>query len=195
MKGKLIKTEEGLYNLKFNNDEDMMKCSLGLLSLKNCQAIERGYDLDELAKNEYRNFPSKANGEASLPRWGEDQHATKKQKAYKKGFMKALELMGDKRFTERDVRGAYIQGTNDGAQFESMRDYDSEDDNEPWEFAEEAEKEFTQSLQQKEWDVEIVMERSKFIVDKSLRSDVNNGFNYTPKLDVDGCLILKEIEL
>lgn len=48
MKAKLIKTKEGLYHLKFNNEADMMDCSLGLLSLKNCEAIERGYDLDEI---------------------------------------------------------------------------------------------------------------------------------------------------
>lgn len=45
-----------------------------------------------------------------------------------------------------------------------------------------------------EWDVEIEMERSQFIVDKSLRNDIKNGFNYTTKLDADGCLILKKKE-
>jgi hypothetical protein len=37
------------------------------------------------------------------------------------------------------------------------------------------------------------MERSKFIVDKSQRDDVRNGFNYRPKLDSENCLILKKV--
>jgi|688.fasta_scaffold87097_10 hypothetical protein len=37
------------------------------------------------------------------------------------------------------------------------------------------------------------MERSKFIVDKSQRDDVRNGFNYRPKLDSENCLTLRKI--
>ena len=48
MKAKLIKEGSFGYKIKFYNDDDMAACALGLLSLKNGQAIELGYDLDEL---------------------------------------------------------------------------------------------------------------------------------------------------
>ena len=62
------------------------------LSLKNCQAIERGYDLDELAE-ECQNILIKDN-------WRESQS---QKIAFNLGFQKALELMGDKKFSEEDV--------------------------------------------------------------------------------------------
>jgi hypothetical protein len=138
------------------------------LSFKNCQAIELGYDLDELAEELTKaHNPNNNDFEAGV----------------KAGFQKALEILGGKKFTEEDIRKAYIQGTNDGAQFESMRDYDSEDDNEPWEFAEEAEKEFIQSLQQNEWEVEVVTQKL-FGMGDWIKS---------PVTDADGCLILKRV--
>ena len=55
MKGKLIKTSNGIYDLfegtRFISTTDSPDGTANKLSLKNCQAIERGYDLDELAKN------------------------------------------------------------------------------------------------------------------------------------------------
>jgi hypothetical protein len=165
-----------------------------MLSLKNCQAIERGYDLDELINESFDNM-----GYHSTV----TPHEEKQFKlGYTLGFQKAVEILGDKKFSEEDVRKAYIQGTNDGAQFESMRDYDSEDDNEPWEFAEEAEKELIQSLQQNEWDVEIEMEdhwlKSKTDACPNFHikygcSDISKCVCRLPKLDADGCLILKRI--
>lgn len=47
MKAKLIKREDGLYSLYDENG----KLIYGKLSIKNCQAIERGYDLDDSLSN------------------------------------------------------------------------------------------------------------------------------------------------
>jgi hypothetical protein len=94
MKAKLIKREDGLYSLYDENG----KLIYGKLSIKNCQAIENGYDLDDSLSN-------------------------------------------------------------------------------------------FQSLQQTEWDVEIEME---FVEEEQTGTHLVWG-RATPKLDADGCLILKKI--
>lgn len=175
MKAKLIKVDDIFYIIKDLNGELIE----GNLSLKNCQSIERGYDLDELAKNEYRNFPSRANGEKILTRWGEDQHATKKQKAYKKGFMKALELMGDKKFSEVDMLnfGEYVW--KHGGRERSMNQLLND----------------CKAPQQTEWDVEIVMEEAGIQLSPNVTSVEDSDYVVTtqkPKLDEDGCIILKK---
>ena len=109
MKAKLIKEKDGRFHLWLNigtKDADHIASNEPLvgewgrdllkykLSLKNCQAIERGYDLDELVEE---NFKTTSFG------------TTNKWVAYetfRKGFQKALELMGDKKFTEKDVKMA-----------------------------------------------------------------------------------------
>jgi hypothetical protein len=85
MEAKLIKTPEQFYKLKFYNDEDMMSCALGLLSLKNCQAIENGYDLDEIATEWYKQqkFQDLSDNIVSIGYLN----------MFKAGFQKALELM------------------------------------------------------------------------------------------------------
>ena len=103
MKAKLIKTIDGyeLFTqgfLKGSTNHGLID-SLNIeegsirykLSLKNCQAIENGYDLDELA----REITDK-----------EHLLATQYSKGFEKGiivgFQKALELMGDKKFSEEE---------------------------------------------------------------------------------------------
>lgn len=114
------------------------------LSLKNCQAIERGYDLDELAENIKT----------------EDGFAHRQ--SFKAGFQKALELMGDKKFSEEDIRKA----------MESMANLLplSMIDN------------YIQSLQQTQWDVEIEM---------WFHGTRHKKGEWIPKLNAEGCLILK----
>jgi hypothetical protein len=152
------------------------------LSLKNCQSIERGYDLDELAKEVYRDFPLTSKDD--LSRWGQDVHAPKKQKAYKKGFMKALELVSDKRFSRGDV--AYILNT---MQIDDIS------------FDEAIIK--LQSLQQSEWVVEVEMrclvsasfqmlDFSKDPIQTTGKVDLG-CMEERPKLDENKCLILKRI--
>jgi hypothetical protein len=101
---------------------------------------------------------------------------------FKNGFNKAIELNKDKVFTEEDVRKAYMDGVSNGHNF----GYPAIDHTDK----------YIQSLQQPtEIDVEIKMEPCFY--DQSL-----GGFStsYTedkpkeqPKLDKDGCLILKKI--
>ena len=157
MKGKLHKMVSG-YILSLNGDIDdpyaIVNKQLAKdhewhrLSLKNCQAIERGYDLDELAMG-YDLY--------------ENINFVGQMRAFKAGFQKALELMGDKKFSEEQLRESFLHVQNDPT-------FDV----------------FKQSLQQTEWDVEIEMEwiQSTFILGNP---------HQIPKLDDDGCLILKRI--
>ena len=62
------------------------------LSLKNCEAIANGYDLDELADEYYKRLelvPHKGN-------------------AYISGFKKALEILRDKKYDETDLYRAFL---------------------------------------------------------------------------------------
>lgn len=152
------------------------------LSIKNCQAIERGYDLDELA-DEWLDY----NGH----KWSNnDDTAGDNYGSFKAGFQKALELMGDKKFSEEDMLRAYNQGGNDGAIYvSSCEDYGSyEQIKKSQKESEQRDKEFIQSLRQTEWDVELVQEQGK---DTFGNAELTW---YNPKIDADGCFILKRAE-
>ena len=151
MKGKLIKTD---VNFLLEDDKGVVIASTSLnkeglsLSQKNCQTIERGYDLDELAMG-YDLY--------------ENINFVGQMRTYKAGFQKALELMGDKKFSEEQLRESFLHVQNDPT-------FDV----------------FKQSLQKTEWDVEVVM----------VPAMSNNGNVYygdIPKLDENGCLILKKL--
>jgi hypothetical protein len=159
------------------------------LSKQNCDEIFEVVDVEKLA-DEYI---------VVKPKYREHEHNLAVS-AYKEGFHKAMELNKDKQFTLEDVLNAYMEGTNDGTQFESLMDYDSEDFDEAHEFAKEAEKEFRESLQQPtEIEVEIEMElhptnhASGLELTGNKLMDVAILENYQPKLDKNGCLILKKI--
>lgn len=139
---------------------------IGELSLTNCQAIERGYDLDELAKREYL-----------------DGYDTTKlcRTCFKDGFQKALEILGDKKFTEDDVRRAMTHALR---QYHYGALYACQDGNHP------TIDNFIQSLQQTEWDVEIEME-GPLVYPANLPRLGEERPTYRPKLDQNGCLILK----
>jgi hydroxymethylpyrimidine pyrophosphatase-like HAD family hydrolase len=135
------------------------------LSVKNCIDIKNGYDLMKLAEeNSHKYYDVKTT----------DWHCN--YNGFFSGFQKAMELNKDKVFTEEDMRKAYFDGYNDK---EENRYFNP-----------------SKSLQQPiEIDVEIKMEPCFY--DQSL-----GGFStsYTedkpkeqPKLDKDGCLILKKI--
>ena len=62
------------------NTFDKPKGDILQLSLKNCQAIERDYDLEDLATNAADNYDSSGNWHVAY-------------ELYKQGFQKALELM------------------------------------------------------------------------------------------------------
>ena len=173
MEVKLIKTE---VNYLLENEEGVIIAStslknLGLsLSVKNCQAIELGYDLDELAdevlkKHNWETFPSAI-------------------KVFKEGFQKALEIRSDKKFSEEDMRKA-IGISKNGSMQEQHNGYGGSAiprlvlDNLPSD-------EIIQSIQQTEWDVDIVtttiMENGKCGLDVPI---------IKPKFDSNNCLILK----
>ena len=107
MKAKLHKMVSG-YILSLNGDIDDPYAIVNeelaedygwyKLSLENCQAIERGYDLDELAMG-YDLY--------------ENINFVGQMRAYKAGFQKALELMGDKIFTLDDIHTIFIMGATD----------------------------------------------------------------------------------
>ena len=149
MKAKLIKREDGLY---FLHDENG-KLIYGKLSLKNCEAIVNGYDLDELAENLYlKSGPDGISDTLS----------------FKIGFQKALEILGDKKFSEEDMKKAIHFGASWREQLFNGTTKTSE---------------LFESLQQTEWDVEIVM-------------DICGDKVYAvpePALDENGCLILRRI--
>ena len=157
MKGKLIKTD---VNFLLEDDKGVVIASTSLnkeglsLSQKNCQAIERGYDLDELAMG-YDLY--------------ENINFVGQMRAYKAGFQKALELMGDKKFSEEQLRESFLHVQNDPT-------FDV----------------FKQSLQQTEWDVDILEE----CLDKNCDGINKKGECITtgkPKLDSNNCLILKKL--
>jgi hypothetical protein len=177
MKAKLIKTENG-YGLK---DCELIAFVSTVrtehrhhkLSLKKCQAIERGYDLYELAKENYHKFWSVVDESEML------DHTF----GYVEGFQKALELMGNKKFTEEDMK-SFARNY-----YREIRENTS---NLLWEdLADKCMKEHIQSLQQNEWEVEVEMES----IHSDNIFDVNGNIKPTvrPKLDADGCLILKRV--
>jgi hypothetical protein len=158
MKPKLIKLDSN-YFLKIGDTTFATSATPNLsasirhsLSIKNCQAIERGYDLDELANEYYKEMsPSSDMVDVNV---------------FKAGFQKALEILGDRRFTiEQVVELAKILISNPM----------STSGKHPQELVDE----YVRSLQQNEWEVEIEM-------------DILNEYDQ-PKLDADGCLILKRV--
>lgn len=171
MKAKLIKTENG-YGLK---DCELIAFVSTVrtehrhhkLSLKNCQAIERGYDLYELAKENYHKFWSVVDESEML------DHTF----GYVEGFQKALDLMGDKKFSEEDIRKAIEFGIHieEGVYEFVDKKYEIKQN------------QFIQSLQQNEWEVEVDMD--------AIPADrAPNGWDTFPKLDADGCIILKRVK-
>lgn len=120
------------------------------LSTKNCQTIENGYDLEELVDIET------------------EKYGTLTPKSFRRGFLygfqKAIEILGNKKFSDEDIINAHYQGVKDV----------SLDD-------------FLKSIQKSEWDIQIEM---KDVYD-GLDEMAQPQYSKQPKLDADGCLILK----
>lgn len=151
MEGKLIKDKND-YFLDLEN-------KIGQLSLKNCQAIENGYDLDDkISKHLEKN----------------DIEASAKRVQVIKELI--FEILGDKKFSEKDVINAFHVG-----RLYQGREGDTTIEN------------YLQSLQQTEWDVIVEMECpqcKEWGYISECRNNCNQKF-LQPKLDADGCLILK----
>ena len=162
MTEKLVKT--GNDYILYSKDKTVLGITSGtmegrMLSLKNCQAIENGYDLDELFDEvdesiDYQEFDFSS---------------------FKLGFKKAIELLGDKKFSENEMWNMFYFGDSLKNQIKSGKI-----ENKPMG---EIFDNYIQSLQQTEWDVEIVM-------------DICGDKVYAvpePALDENGCLILRRI--
>jgi hypothetical protein len=166
MEAKLKKESGGAYTLVLDNPKEYPS-PLPFLSIKNCQAIERGYDLDELAREEIL-------------------YNDQKREWWKAGFQKALEILGDKKFSDEDVIliAEYIRVASQSTPSVRTKDLFNE----------------YQSLQQTEWEVEI---RKEYV--GKCKGNNNDGcfldspghdcgcYECKPKLDATGCLILKRI--
>ena len=179
MFGKLLKTEKGHYILiddtKGTYDKGLLigtsrNSDVNKLSIKNCESIERGYDLDGLAKvfHEQHKFASSHIADIT---------------SFKLGFQKALEILGDKKFDELDITLAMHR----------VWDWIEDDKDEECSSMTELRDKHFKSLQQTEWEAEIEMEPyydGEFIDDGKTHIVEPK---WRPKFDEDGCLILKRI--
>ena len=173
MEGKLYKTNNNTYILvdptKGTYDDGYTlgtsrESQFNKLSIKNCQTIELGYDLDELLDNITPNNGTTGNISERI--------------GFVKGFQKALELMGDKKFSEEDIHEAYYLGEReDRSGFHDL----------------------LHLKQQTEWDVEVEMicphpsDTYRCGLQYGCDGDGCNHPKQVPYLDADGCLILKKI--
>lgn len=178
--GKLIKTEFGF---KLNDLDGVYVASVqtGSLSLENCQAIERGYDLQELA--EIKHPISMLFDHHSKHRDKYDCNLEKRN-AFIEGAKTILEILGDKKFTEDEMIKA-IESTISSCSVKRVTNrYVPDELLDEVECALDAE-DIIQELQQTEWDVEIDMElnlNGKNAIERS---------QYVPKRDSKGKMILK----
>ena len=156
------------YDTIASTDSVMLKVceDVKKLSLKNCEAIENGYDLDKLSLSYVSDHLTK----------GTDEYHNS-QIDFKEGFQKALEILGDKKFSEEDILDAWEDGaTNNHPLTKSKKEN------------------LLKSLQQTEWDVEIEMEviNEQFSPGATCIADSDYiTVTKAPKLDADSCLILK----
>ena len=166
MEGKLIKTGDQF--LLRNKEDEVIAITSGtmegrMLSLKNCQAIENGYDLDEIKRKLFYGF--------------DGQPSSFTTAAVEQTIRIMIEILGDKKFSENKLLVDFVYFLNDRHFNKYMVDTDEVDL-------------YLESLQQTEWDVEIEMEQYVKYVPKSLATVYPTG-GVRPKLDSNGCLILR----
>jgi hypothetical protein len=180
MKQQLVKRQD---RFDLYNESDGSKIAstlpnpMGKLSLKNCQAIENGYDLDEIIKLADEDFECEL---GDGPTNNESINSMLKKSnanGAEWGFQKAIEILGGKKFSEEDMRRALSAGLSIGygRQFEIENKQIEIDKH-------------IQSLQQTEFDVEIVMGCCGKVYSQHCDGTCEH---VKPLLDADGCLILK----
>ena len=109
MKAQLVKRQD---RFDLYNESDGSKIAstlpnpMGKLSLKNCEAIANGYDLDELA-GEY------ANKELNVELTSKAGNFYGFSSSFKEGFQKAVELLGDKKFSKNKLLVDFVYFLND----------------------------------------------------------------------------------
>lgn len=172
--GKLVKTKDGFYVL---NDENGNLVNVKL-SLKNCQAIERGYDLDELSKDIFPDSIIFNDFWVDGKYESEEFNLMPYQWGFKVGFQKRDEMLSDKIFSEKDMM-VFFKWAD-----QQMRSYCGKTSVQllqEW-----------KSLQQTKWDITYSMRKKN--IDELRES--KEGFLHNPNLwiyetDSDGCVILK----
>ena len=170
MKGKLYKT--GNEFLLQYEDGETLGITSGItdgrkLSIKNCEAIANGYDLDELSEKHY---------DVHIKRGHTEEDSLQRKIDFTLGFVSALEILGDKKFSVKDMEKLMF----------ATIEFTEQKEGETYPFL----KSFIQSLQQTEFDVELVMECCG---NYSAPCKYNCEYGSKPLLDSDGCLILKRI--
>jgi hypothetical protein len=176
MRAKLIKKEKG-YALVSEDGTQPIGSTLSnkeghKLSLQNCQAIERRHDYLDVHSLFLQAGKEYLGDSFDMLSMDVDTHQIALV-----AIKKALEILGDKKFSEGDVKKAINE-----ARFCSVHDefgsirFHNEDDK------------IIQSIKQIEWNVEVEMD--------SIHETYNDGTNKIvtfPKRNKDGCLILKSI--
>ena len=150
--------------------------TLQKLSYDNCESIENGYDLDELAEEWID-----ANGK----KWSNNNNEVgDNYGSFKAGFLKAIETMVNNKFTAEDMRTAFSYGMDVYAEpndWDKINPYQKLNNH-------------IQSLQPNSWDVDICC----YVGNGDKESDSFNDPLVTntgvPKLDENNCLILKRIK-
>jgi hypothetical protein len=171
MKGKLIKLNVGVgYRLDDEHGDlfaSTLQSSKTKLSIQNCDKIFGAFEVEKLINE---------SDTSHLSQYTSDSHELMFDEGFKIGFNKAMELNKDKLFTIKDIRRAMSAGLSIGY----GRQFEIEDK----QFEIDA---YTQELQQpKEIEVEVVM-------DKIPADLAPGGWDVFPKLDSQGCLILKKV--
>lgn len=178
---KLIKKADNWYNL-YDGDIGIGSTNVDLqgyrLSLNNCIDIERGYDLDELARQ--------SRDKVSML-FKDGLHEKSHTVGFRAGWQNAINIKGDRKYSINEVVELCKILLSNPIE-KSGRTYQELVDS------------YTKSLQQTEWDVEVEMEKVKdeIKIVGAIKGVKGSGSKITtyksvPKLDADGCLILKRI--
>lgn len=189
MIAKLIKTGEDKYHIESKEfDGAHLACyphdiTKQKLSLKNCQAIEKGYDLDELIDEVLPTLDDDESSEYEI------EANLNKRYGFIKGFKKALEILGDKKHTKEDMLNAYEQGINNGIDIFEFGELNSLGNTEK--YSKQLEFDFENSLERKEWDVFIVIACGK---PNGCDADNCEDCQIEPSLDENGCLQLTQLK-
>ena len=176
MKGTLVKREDR-YDLYNESDGSKIASTApnpqSRLSIINCESIEKGYSIEEIDAL-FKKVPHTVQNEEDY--W-------KCRAGFITGFQTAMEILGDKKFSEEDMRNAWDAALNQYLMFHEIP-------------ATAWREQHIQSLQQTEWDVVAITKNSrtgKIIKSESDLTWDEDGLcdSAVPVFDADGCLILK----
>ena len=149
------------------------------LSLKNCQEIELGYDLDKLSENHAEEVYVRNEND-----YNELANFENRKSNFDEGFNKAMELNKDKLFTIEDIELA--METMMGQEVFYGKTHE-----ETQQMRYEYIKRFISYLIKQPTEIEVEVEMEK--IPDGLDESCHIQYVKVPKLDVYGCLILKKL--